>query len=233
MGRKCTLCGRNGHNYRTCSEKSKTIKLFGVKISTSSSAICKKDNGRKIKKGIAWTEDEQRLFLKGLEIHGKGKWAKISKDLLPSRTPTQIASHAQKYFMRLEYASNDRKSRKKPSVFDVHLQKTQESMNLEEISEETIVSEHDIKIVPLENQDQETANSQVVTPIATSQSIPNYYNVLPITWVHHMYDYPAFYASGIDSVASTSASGTMDQRLSGVSSHWSQSSKDNLDLTLA
>ncbi|OIT35903.1 PREDICTED: transcription factor MYB1R1-like [Nicotiana attenuata] len=146
MGRNCTLCGRNGHNYRTCSEKSKTIKLFGVKISTST----KKDNGRKIKKGIAWTEDEQRLLLKGLEIHGKGKWAKIGKDLLPSRTPTQIASHAQKYFMRLESASNDRKSRKKPSVFDLHLE------------QETIVSEHDIKIVPLENQDQETANSQVV-----------------------------------------------------------------------
>lgn len=126
MGRKCTLCGRNGHNYRTCSEKSKTIKLFGVKISTSSSAICKKDNGRKIKKGIAWTEDEQRLFLKGLEIHGKGKWAKISKDLLPSRTPTQIASQ---YFMRLD----DRKyPKKKPSVFDnIHLEQT---INLEEIS---------------------------------------------------------------------------------------------------
>lgn len=71
-------------------------------------------------------------------------------------------------------------------------------------------SEHDTKIVPLENQDQQTANSQVVTPIPTSQFFPNYYNVLPVTWVH-MYDYPAFYASGIDSVASTSASGTMHQ----------------------
>ncbi|KAL5726346.1 hypothetical protein ACHQM5_009397 [Ranunculus cassubicifolius] len=35
-GTKCSHCGNHGHNSRTCTEKTtKTIKLFGVKISSS------------------------------------------------------------------------------------------------------------------------------------------------------------------------------------------------------
>ncbi|KAM3360871.1 putative transcription factor [Capsicum galapagoense] len=117
MGRRnCTLCGGNGHNQRTCIEKGKSIKLFGVEITTSTVAAMSKI-GRKIKKGNPWTEDEQIAFLKGLEFHGKGNWAKIAKDFLPSRTSTQIASHAQKHFMRLDANSNERKYRKKSKCF--------------------------------------------------------------------------------------------------------------------
>ncbi|MCD7452449.1 hypothetical protein HAX54_016623 [Datura stramonium] len=73
---------------------------------------------RQRKKGTSWTEEEHRYFLVGLEKLGKGDWRGISKNYVPSRTPTQVASHAQKYFIRM--SSNDKKKRR-PSVFDVHL----------------------------------------------------------------------------------------------------------------
>jgi len=40
-----------------------------------------------------------RLFLEGLEKYGKGRWKDISKELVVTKTPIQIASHAQKYFI--------------------------------------------------------------------------------------------------------------------------------------
>ncbi|QCE16404.1 protein MYSM1 [Vigna unguiculata] len=52
------------------------------------------------KKGVAWTEEEHRVFLVGLQKLGKGNWRGISKSFVKTRTPVQVASHAQKYFLR-------------------------------------------------------------------------------------------------------------------------------------
>lgn len=49
-----------------------------------------------------WTAEEHRLFLEGLEQHGKG-WKKIAS-LIKSRTVVQIRTHAQKYFQKLAKA---------------------------------------------------------------------------------------------------------------------------------
>jgi SHAQKYF class myb-like DNA-binding protein len=49
-----------------------------------------------------WTAEEHRLFLLGLEQHGKG-WKKIAS-LIKSRTVVQIRTHAQKYFQKLAKA---------------------------------------------------------------------------------------------------------------------------------
>lgn len=49
-----------------------------------------------------WTAEEHRLFLQGLEVHGKG-WKKIAS-LIQSRTVVQIRTHAQKYFQKLAKA---------------------------------------------------------------------------------------------------------------------------------
>ena len=58
-----------------------------------------------------------RLFLHGLQKFGRGKWRKICWELLKTRTPTQVASHAQKYFERPKTASNRRRS----SIHDIRL----------------------------------------------------------------------------------------------------------------
>ncbi|KAJ0039628.1 hypothetical protein Pint_28748 [Pistacia integerrima] len=72
-------------NYKTC-DKNKTIQ-----------------NPRK--RGVPWNSEEHKLFLEGLEKYGKGDWRSISRFCVVTRTPTQVASHAQKYFIRLHHKS--------------------------------------------------------------------------------------------------------------------------------
>ncbi|KAM7254442.1 hypothetical protein ACFE04_003822 [Oxalis oulophora] len=66
--------------------------------------------------GVAWTEDEHRLFLLGLQKLGKGDWRGIARNYVVSRTPTQVASHAQKYFIR---QSNATRRKRRSSLFDM------------------------------------------------------------------------------------------------------------------
>ncbi|URE03258.1 Myb-like DNA-binding domain [Musa troglodytarum] len=68
------------------------------------------------KKGVPWTEEEHRSFLIGLEKLGKGDWRGISRSFVTTRTPTQVASHAQKYFLRQNSLN---KKKRRSSLFDV------------------------------------------------------------------------------------------------------------------
>ncbi|CAK9230279.1 unnamed protein product [Sphagnum jensenii] len=74
------------------------------------------NNARERKKGVPWTEEEHRLFLLGLQKLGKGDWRGISRNFVQTRTPTQVASHAQKYFIR---QSNLNKRKRRSSLFDI------------------------------------------------------------------------------------------------------------------
>ncbi|CAM0878612.1 unnamed protein product [Alopecurus aequalis] len=69
------------------------------------------------KKGVPWTEEEHKLFLLGLKKYGKGDWRNISRNFVQTRTPTQVASHAQKYFIRL--SSGGGKDKRRSSIHDI------------------------------------------------------------------------------------------------------------------
>ncbi|KAF4375681.1 hypothetical protein F8388_014403 [Cannabis sativa] len=143
--RKCSHCGKTGHNSRTCKTTTThhhaLIRLFGVQLYSSSSnsnshsnssmeflssssssssfsttyfmdhftekkKFSHNNNGSyqtKInskKGGMAWTVEEHKRFLIGLEKLGKGDWRGISTNFVHTRTSTQVASHAQKFFNR-------------------------------------------------------------------------------------------------------------------------------------
>ncbi|XP_021747695.1 transcription factor KUA1-like [Chenopodium quinoa] len=79
-------------------------------------ASASRTRDRERKRGIPWTEEEHRLFLLGLDKVGKGDWRGISRNFVKTRTPTQVASHAQKYFLR---RTNLNRRRRRSSLFDI------------------------------------------------------------------------------------------------------------------
>ncbi|XP_071710610.1 transcription factor DIVARICATA-like isoform X2 [Rutidosis leptorrhynchoides] len=70
------------------------------------------------RKGVPWTEEEHRRFLMGLQVHGKGDWRSISRNFVKTKTPTQVASHAQKYYARQH---SDGKEKRRPSIHDIKM----------------------------------------------------------------------------------------------------------------
>src|SRR5262245_28219766 len=53
----------------------------------------------------------------GLNKYGKGDWRSISRYYVITKTPTQVASHAQKYFRR--QTSSTPVDRRRPSIHDI------------------------------------------------------------------------------------------------------------------
>ncbi|KAL9242773.1 hypothetical protein vseg_016739 [Gypsophila vaccaria] len=107
-------------------------------------------SSRDRKKGIPWTEEEHRMFLLGLQKLGKGDWRGISRNYVMSRTPTQVASHAQKYFIR---QSNVSRRKRRSSLFDIVAD--------DEDGDTEMVS-HDF--LPTQPRETETENNDLLPP---------------------------------------------------------------------
>jgi len=95
---------------------SKKIKLEPNTAAAAAAAAAAAGDRRK---GIPWTEEEHRLFLLGLAKFGKGDWRNIARNFVVSRTPTQVASHAQKYFLRLNSVKDKKDNKRRASIHDI------------------------------------------------------------------------------------------------------------------
>ncbi|KAM0947458.1 putative transcription factor MYB-HB-like family [Dioscorea sansibarensis] len=87
--------------------------LMGMNCSDLSSSGTKVE--KKKQRGNPWSEEEHKAFLKGLANFGRGDWRSISRFAVKTRTPSQVASHAQKFFLR---SSGIKKSKRK-SIHDI------------------------------------------------------------------------------------------------------------------
>ncbi|CAH8353959.1 unnamed protein product [Eruca vesicaria subsp. sativa] len=150
------------------------------------------------KKGTPWTEEEHRIFLVGLEKLGKGDWRGIAKSFVTTRTPTQVASHAQKYFLRLN--AND-KRRRRASLFDISLDQKEKEKNTQVMI--TDASTSSSSKIPSKEQitgSQEPVQVQTQTDISNRfqnlsmdympiyPTVRPYYN-FPSVMIHPMYYY--------------------------------------------
>ncbi|KAK7305833.1 hypothetical protein VNO77_43745 [Canavalia gladiata] len=92
----------DNHNYDECRKRPATAR----------------NSDQERKKGVPWTEEEHRRFLMGLLKYGKGDWRNISRNFVVTKTPTQVASHAQKYYIR-QKLSGGKDNRRRPSIHDI------------------------------------------------------------------------------------------------------------------
>ncbi|QCD78024.1 protein MYSM1 [Vigna unguiculata] len=106
------------------------------------------------KKGVPWTEEEHKLFLLGLKKYGKGDWRNISRNFVITRTPTQVASHAQKYFIRQLSGGKDKRRASIHDITTVNLTETTRTSS-EDSSKRSTSPQHSVMLSHQQQQQQQ------------------------------------------------------------------------------
>ncbi|KAF6159222.1 hypothetical protein GIB67_031993 [Kingdonia uniflora] len=129
--------------------------------------------------GIPWSEEEHRTFLEGLGKLKKGYWRGISKNFVLTRTPTQVTSHAQKFFLRQATLN---KKKRRSGLFDLAVKDP--GQNSEGSLAVPVKQTNDV--LPKVNNDSIQTPAQVASPsigslpatsVATSHGIPSFQRV--------------------------------------------------------
>ncbi|CAL0317788.1 unnamed protein product [Lupinus luteus] len=115
------------------------------------------------KKGVPWTEEEHKLFLLGLKKYGKGDWRNISRNFVITRTPTQVASHAQKYFIRQLSGGKDKRRASIHDITTVNI--TETTLTSSDDTKNSTSPEHSMML----SQVQQQPNSNATSPRAHLQ----------------------------------------------------------------
>lgn len=98
----------------------------------------------------------------GLKKYGKGDWRSISRNFVVTRTPTQVASHAQKYFIRLNSGTKDKR---RPSIHDIRSTNEPES-DLSNSPESICSNRMSFKVdheVPMSSSDTKASKKTAIT----------------------------------------------------------------------
>ncbi|XP_023520375.1 transcription factor MYB1R1-like [Cucurbita pepo subsp. pepo] len=131
---------------------------------------------RERKRGVPWTEEEHKLFLQGLQKVGKGDWRGISRNFVKTRTPTQVASHAQKYFLR---RSNLNRRRRRSSLFDITTDSVKVAAEEEQIQLQDNSSQFQY-LLPPPPPPPETGNVNGYHPVMPTFPLPVCPAILPV-----------------------------------------------------
>ncbi|WJX23938.1 hypothetical protein P8452_13108 [Trifolium repens] len=110
----------NNNNIREVQNQAESVSISGLDQAIQQEEQAQEQQQRR--KVFHWTNEEHMLFLEGLQVCKKGKWKEISQKYVKTKTSTQVASHAQKYFKRqqqkLDVKSKDIKRKPRKSIHD-------------------------------------------------------------------------------------------------------------------
>ena len=102
---------KSNEQYNKKRETDKILKPESTQQKLKFTVVETDGSGVSYNKGT-WSAEEHEAFLKGYELYGND-WKKVSAEFVPTRSKTQLASHAQKYFQRAAYLKQADADRRK------------------------------------------------------------------------------------------------------------------------